>query len=233
MIDSPLLLVHICAATVGLLSGFLTMVLRKGSGLHKAAGNIFFVAMLLMSSSAVYIATFLHPIRINVVVGLLTVYLVSTGWWAARRKDGPTGMFDAGALLFVAMVGILGVASGFEAANSAIGMLDGIPAALYFVFGIIGLLHAAGDVRMLVRRSLSGGQRIARHLWRMSFALLIATISLYPGQAKLFPMWFRETRLMFVPHVLLLGAIAFGLVRVRTPRRAQRVVVDMEYEEAA
>jgi len=43
---NPLLMVHICGAIVGLLSGFMAMALRKGSGLHGAAGSVFSVSLL-------------------------------------------------------------------------------------------------------------------------------------------------------------------------------------------
>jgi len=49
---TPLLLVHICGAVVGLLSGYLAMLVRKGSGLHEAAGRVYVVSMLTMSGPA-------------------------------------------------------------------------------------------------------------------------------------------------------------------------------------
>ena len=62
MAMSPVLFVHICGATIGLLSGYMALLFRKGSGLHGAAGNVFFIAMLSMSASGAYIASFVHPI---------------------------------------------------------------------------------------------------------------------------------------------------------------------------
>lgn len=212
---SPLILIHICAATVGLLSGFTTIFLRKGSGLHGAAGSAFFVSMLTMSASAAYIAAFMKPNMANCVVGLLTFYLVATGWWAARRRDRGPGNFDLGALLFALAVGAAGLSFGFEAANSPTGMKDKMPAAIYFIFGSVALLCALSDIRMLVRGGLFGSQRIARHLWRMCLALLIATISFFPGQARNLPVSFRHTSLVYVPHLLLVGSMLFWIVRVR------------------
>jgi len=219
---TPLLLLHISAATVGLLSGYLSMGLRKGSGLHRASGSVFFVSMLIMSSTAAVIASVFKPIMLNVIVSLLTFYLVSTAWWASRRKEGGTNAFDLGALVFILAVGVSGIAFGFEAANSPTGRKDQMPAALYFFFGTVALLCAVTDVRMLVRKGLFGTQRIVRHLWRMSLALLIATLSFYPGQAKLFPKWLRETNLLMTPHVLLIGAMIFWMVRMSARKRAQR-----------
>lgn len=219
---SPLLLIHICAAVVGLLSGFLTMAFRKGSGLHGAAGNVFFVSMLIMSASAAYLAAFRKPNMMNVVVGLLTFYLVATAWWAAKRRDGGASPFDFGALLFVLAVGVAGVGFGFEAANSPKGTKDGMPAAAYFIFGSVALLCASSDLRMFVRGGVSGSNRIARHLWRMSLALLIATLSFFPGQARQLPEWLRENNFLYVPHLLLIGSMVFWMYRVRFRKRLPR-----------
>lgn len=217
----PLLLLHICAAVVGLLSGFMAMALRKGSSWHGAAGTVFFVSMLTMSSSAVYIATFIHPIMINVVAGSLTFYLVSTARRAAKHREGGIGMFDRAALVFALGVLVAGFVFGLQALGSPKGTKDGIPFIVYFIFGSVALRCAISDVRMLRRGGAVGAQRIGRHLWRMSGALLIATLSFYPGQAKLIPMWLRETNLLFVPHVLLIGSMIFWGVRMRGRRRMQ------------
>jgi hypothetical protein len=219
---TPLLLIHICSASVGLLSGFLAIFLRKGSGWHGAAGSVFFVSMLTMSSSAAYIAAFHRPNAVNVVVGLLTFYLVMTAWRAARRRDGGTGLFDWTALLFILGVAAGGLISGFEAAGSPRGMKDGMPAAIYFVFGSIALLCGVTDIRMLVRGGVSGAQRIARHLWRMSLALLIATLSFFPGQARQLPDWLRQAGWMYVPHLLLVASMLYWIYRVKVRKRVQR-----------
>ena len=224
MLYLPLLFLHIIAAVIGLLSGFMAVVLRKGSGLHGAAGTVFVVSMLCMSTTAVYIAAFLHPVAINVVAGLLTFYLVSTAWRAAKHRELRAGVLDLGALLFVLAVGLGAITVAVEAAGSASGSRDGIPAPVYFIFGSVALLCAIGDTRMFLRGGVSGGRRIARHLWRMCLALLIATLSLYPGQAKLFPMWLRETNLLFVPHIFLIGTLIFWAVRMRRRSRAERHV---------
>src|SRR5437870_175363 len=99
---STLVVIHICGAVIGLLSGSLAMIFRKGSSLHRIAGNFFVVAMIVMAGSAAYIAEFLHPIRINVIAALLTLYLVTTGWWWGKRRDVRPKAFDVAAFLFIA-----------------------------------------------------------------------------------------------------------------------------------
>lgn len=94
MLTAFLLTLHVCSATVGLLSGFLAMVLRKGSGLHGAAGTVFFVSMLSASGSGGNLAAFIHPNSANLMASALTFYLVATAWVAARRREGKPGLFD-------------------------------------------------------------------------------------------------------------------------------------------
>ena len=228
----PFLMLHICGAVIGLLSGFAAMALRKGSSWHGAAGTVFFVSMLAMSASGAVIATFLRPNRLNMTVALLTLYLVSTAWRAARNRERGTGRLDVMAFLFVSAVGLSGIMAGIEAAGSPKGTKHGMPAAAYFVFGTVALLCAFTDVRMLRRGGLVGTQRLRRHIWRMSLALLIATLSFFPGQAKLFPPALRSTGLLFIPHVLLIGAMAFWMFRYRA-RRVARAVHTAEVSASA
>ena len=216
------IIIHACGAIVGLLSGYAAMLLRKGSGLHGAAGSVFFVSMAAMSATGAYIAVFYRPNRLNMVVGLLTLYLVVTAWRAARQREAGTGPADVGAFLYIATVAATAIFTGLEAANTPRGMHDGMPAPIYFVFGSIALLCAVSDVRMLRRGGVSGGARLARHLWRMCLALLIATVSLYPGQAKLLPLSVRESSLVFAPHLLLVGSMVFWWFRVKRRRRIVR-----------
>ena len=60
---SPILLVHICAGTLGLLSGTAAMSFRKGSPRHVLAGRVFVVSMLTMAVVAVYLAIVRHRTR--------------------------------------------------------------------------------------------------------------------------------------------------------------------------
>ena len=217
---SPILLVHVCTAMIGVISGFAAMIFRKGSGLHGAAGAVFFVSMLTMSASGAFIAIFMHPIMINVVASTLTFYLVATAWVAAKRRNAVTGAFDVGALVFI--LGVTGAAMTFgvmAASGRDPSVMKGFPPAGYFIFGTVALLHVIADVRMLRRGGVAGAKRIARHLSRMCLALFIATMSLYPGQARLFPKAWRDTNLLFLPVILLIIATIYWMVRVSRFRR--------------
>lgn len=218
--SSPFTLLHVSAATVALLSGFLAMALRKGSGLHGAAGTVFFISIVNAAGAGLYLALFgTRANSGNVIGSSLTLYLAATAWVAAKRRDRKPGLFDIGALLVAVAIAITCAVWGIEAANSARGSKDGYGAVFYVVFGSIALLFGLSDVRMLLRGGVFGGKRIARHLWRMSTALLFALLSFYPGQGRLFPKWLRDTNVLYVPAVLVAGAMLFWLYRVSIRKR--------------
>jgi uncharacterized membrane protein len=89
---SPILALHICAGTVGLLSGAVAMSFRKGSPRHVLAGKVFVKSMLTMAGGAVYLAIVRHQPN-NIGGGILTFYL--SDWngmvdrQAQRRRDEP------------------------------------------------------------------------------------------------------------------------------------------------
>ena len=65
-----------------------------------------------------------------------------------------------------------------------------------------------------------GTRRLSRHLWRMCFALFIASGSFFLGQAQLIPKPYRNFALLAIPAFAPLVAMAYWLWRVR--RRSYR-----------
>ena len=212
---SPLLILHICGAIVGLLSGTAALIFRKGFRVHRAAGNVFFISMLVMSGSGAYLAAFVKPNIGNVFGGVLTFYLVATGWLTVKRKEGQTGLPEFALLLIALAQGFGGLLLGWEAARSASGLKEGYPPMLYFIFGCVGLLFAAFDVKMLVRGGVSGAQRVARHLCRMCVAFLIAALSFFLGKQQHFPEAIRGSQILNAPMILIVVVMIYWLIRVR------------------
>jgi len=215
MAYSTLLIFHICGAIAGLLSGTAALIFRKGSRPHRTAGNVFFVSMLIMSATGAGIAAFIKPNMGNVFGGVATFYLVATGWLTVLRKEGETGLTEFGLLLVALAAGCGGLLYGWEAAHSATRLKEGYPPGPYLVFGSLSLWAAALDVRMLVRRGLSGVPRIRRHLWRMCVAFLIAALSFFLGKQQHFPHAIRGSQILNVPMVLILIVMIYWLIRVR------------------
>lgn len=207
MVLHPVLyFVHIGMGTVALLAGAMALFTRRGSRVHRASGNAFFGSMLAMSATGAYGAIYV-PEMLTVVVGVLTFYLVATAWITVRRKPGETGLFEYVAPLVALTAAAGGFYFGAEAAASETGLKDGFPAGAYFFFGSVALIAAIGDVRMLARGGVKGARRIVRHLWRMGFAMFVATGSLFLGQPQVFPEAVRKTEILILP-VLVVTAVA-------------------------
>jgi hypothetical protein len=68
MMDSLILAIHVCGGVAGLLSGTAAMSFQKGSSPHGQAGSVFFISMLTMGSTAVYLG--------NPFGGAIAIYLV-------------------------------------------------------------------------------------------------------------------------------------------------------------
>lgn len=204
---SAILVIHICGGVAGLLSGVAAVLFRKGSSRHAKAGNIFFISMLTMGSTAAYLG--------NVFGGFFSIYLVTTGWVTGKYKGGKTqtGIFDWGAVLFGLAIGVPIVIHGLGVVSGSIPPQPGVPIGMPLFIGAVVLLAVAGDVRMLVRGGISGRKRVARHLWRMCFGLFIATGS-FLGQKRVVAfVGGPELFLILAPLPLVL--MIFWLVRVR------------------
>jgi hypothetical protein len=224
---SPILIVHICGGTLGLLSGTAAMSFRKGSPRHVLAGKVFVASMLTMGVFAVYLAITRHQPN-NIGGGILTVYLIGTAWLTARRRDGETSRFDWVVLLIPLALGILTWMNGIKVVRSGASSQDGVPVGMSFFMGSVMLLAAAGDLRMLLRRGVLGAKRIARHLWRMCFGLFIASGSFFLGPSNRplrllsavrvgqhLPPALFSTTLYLILTMLPLILLIFWLIRVR------------------
>jgi hypothetical protein len=214
---SPILILHISGGTVGLLSGFPAMFLRKGSRCHSVAGTIFAISMLVMATCATYLAIRKSEVG-NVVGGLTTFYLISTAWLTMRRKEPQAGPFDWVALLLALALGGLILFGGFRKLLNP-SFHDGAPIGMNFFMGSILLLAAAGDIRMILRGGTSGAQRLTRHLWRMCFGVFIAAGSIFLARPHLFPIIIQKSGILPFLTVLPFLVMIFWLLRVRFAKR--------------
>jgi uncharacterized membrane protein len=211
-----ILFLHIAGGTVGIISGAVALLSRKGGRSHRIAGTVFLVSMLIMATIGAAASPFLPvPSMTNVAAGTLTFYLVATGWMAIKRENGRIGRFEKGGLDVA--LGIVAASTSFIliALNSPSGKIDNMPPEGFFMFALVGAIAAAGDLKMILRGGVSGSARIARHLWRMSAALTIASGSFFLGQQRVMPVSMRGSPWLFVPVIAPLLLMVFWLIRVR------------------
>jgi uncharacterized membrane protein len=217
------LVVHIAAGALGLVSGYVALYAVKGARLHRRSGMLFVYAMLTMAVVGMALAVLRDAgPRINIPAGLLTGYLVVTALTTVRPATAASRRVDRVAMLVALGVGLTDI--GFGVSALASGRRVGILAIPYFLFGTVALLASAGDLRTVRAGGRTGSARLARHLWRMSFALWIAAMSFFVGQAKVIPAPLRIPRLLPLPGLVVLATMLFWLWRVRGRRVVRGVL---------
>lgn len=209
------LIVHIVAGSLGLISGFIALYSAKGAALHKKAGIVFVCTMLTMSTAGLSIALVrgVAPM-INVPAALVTASLVITALTTMRPPSPTARWLNLVAMITLLAVGLANLVFALQAFANG-GQRNGIPAFPFILFGVAGTIAGVGDLRMLRSGPLHGARRIARHLWRMSFALFIAALSFFIGQAKVIPEPIRIMPLLALPVLMVLVTMFYWLWRVR------------------
>jgi uncharacterized membrane protein len=228
------LAIHILAGTLGLIAGYVALYSAKGALLHRRSGQVFVYAMLTMCVGGLLIAVVrgVAP-EINVPAALLTSYLIITALTTVKPlpvASRAARSLDVTALLIAAGVAAVMLSFAGEAIANG-GTRNGMPAFPFIMFGTIGLLGTLGDLRVMRTGPLTGASRLARHLWRMSFALFLAALSFSVQVMKMLPKSMRPPGLIALPMLLVLGTMLYWLWRVRI-RRSLRGIVGVGVPDA-
>ena len=220
------LVVHIAAGTLAIVSGFVALYAAKGARLHRKSGMVFVYSMLTMSILGAWMAALRdkEPAS-NIPVGVLTAYMVFTAMTTVRPLPAASRWLNLAGMLVALTLGLTLLTFALEALVSADGTSHGLPAFPFFLFGTIGLLASAGDVRMMRSGSLQGASRLVRHLWRMCLALALATFAFVPRLGRRIPEPYRNTALLSLPVVVVLLTMVYWLWRVRSKRSYRSAAV--------
>jgi hypothetical protein len=218
--------IHVAAGSLAVVLGFIALFVKKGGTLHRRSGLLFVYAMLVMGASAA-ILEFLQGAGVtNVVAAVLSMYFVGTALTTVRPPSRWTRAINISALTVAVGLALAAIVGGVKAVNDPGLSPGGVPfrtiGVMSFVLAAALLLAAAGDVRIMRSGMPRGGRRLARHLWRMCFALFIAAGSFFSIRervAKILPEPFTTGPMRALPILLLFGAMFYWLWRVRRPVR--------------
>jgi hypothetical protein len=216
-----LLPVHIVAGGLAIILGGVALVASKGATLHRRSGLLFVYAMLTLGISGSVLALRQSLTNPNVLGGFMSAYFVITALTTVRPVSIWTRWLNSTALLVAVALTLVEVGLGFKALASPGGTINGIPFFMPFFLAIVTTLAAAGDIRMLRSGALRAAPRLARHLWRMCFALFIAAGSFFSIRervAKVLPEPFTTPAMRALPVALVFVAMFYWLWRVRARR---------------
>jgi uncharacterized membrane protein len=205
------LIAHITAGTIAVLTGATALISRKGARVHRAAGKVFVFAMAGMGVTAAIVGA-RDPS--NAVAAVLVIYFVGTAWLTVWRGERRGRRVELCAFVMATTVAGLGFWSAYLIATGAREAAN--PYILYaslFVNSAIALA-ALGDLTVVLRGGVNGGHRLARHLWRMCFALFIAVGSFAAQGLKALPAILPAPQVLLAAILLVLFTMAYWLVRV-------------------
>jgi hypothetical protein len=214
---------HVGGGALGLVSGSIALSARKGGPLHRRAGTVFVVSMLVMAVFACYLAIVMPDQLVNVFISIFALYLVATAWLTVRR-NGSSRIAEKSALIVSIILCAPFAILAFQLAAGLTPMFkSAVPfkgAVLIAIYGFTAVLALAaiGDARLVLSGNISGAARISRHLWRMCLGLTLAAGSGFTnGFARLLPGPYHVPTAFFLPQFIPLALMAFWLIRVRFP----------------
>lgn len=216
---------HYGAGLIAIWTGFAALVVAKGGSAHKRLGIVFTYSMLYMGVVASGIALY-EGKSTSVVAGLVVAYLVVTATTTVKPLRVGSKPVDLALMLVAIMVAALSLWTGYVVLSLPGRQLNGVPAGVQLFMGTVFLLAAIGDARMMRAGGITGPRRLARHLWRMCFALFIASGSFFLGQMNFVPKPLRIVPLLGALGVAPLVALLYWMWRVRLRKRLSGMILD-------
>jgi hypothetical protein len=220
-----LLPLHIATGGLAIILGAVALSVKKGGAIHRLSGLLFVYAMLVMGASAAILSLLEGRAAGNVLAGVLTAYFVGTALTTVRPVSSWTRRINAVALTVAVVLAAGCVLSGVRMINAPGRDSNGVPfqtaGVMSLIVATVLVVAAAGDLRTIRVGLPGGGPRLARHLWRMCFALFIAAGSFFSVRervATLLPEPLTTGPMRALPILLLFGTMFYWLWRVRGRR---------------
>ncbi|WP_462163314.1 hypothetical protein [Pseudoalteromonas xiamenensis] len=213
-----LLIFHITMGTIGIISGFCVIGIKKGNALHKRIGRVFFITMFFMGLSGCLVAWVKH-IPLSMLNGGLVCYLVLSAFMAMRRNTAALIKLSKGLFVFGLLL-VTGYSSYFYFALGASSTLNGgFGPSAFAVFGLITVYALGEDLCYLLSNRVSKRFMLIRHLWRMLFPLFMASAAVFLGQAKHFPVLLVKNGVLIIPVAFVLLCLFYWVGKTWVQKR--------------
>jgi uncharacterized membrane protein len=211
-IIQPILFLHIAGGVLAVASGYAALFAPKGKWLHRRAGVLFVWAMVAMGVGAAIVG--LARDKVTWLGGMVVIYYVLTGLRAVRRST-PTRT-DLALTAFGVAIAATSLLLTVRYTISPTAESMKIPSPLALLTPTMLSIALSGDLRERRFGPLSKNQRVGRHLWRLCYAMFVATSSFFLGQARVIPQPLRIWPVLLVLALLPLPVMFYWMGRVRS-----------------
>ncbi|HMQ69028.1 MAG TPA: DUF2306 domain-containing protein [Ignavibacteria bacterium] len=195
------LTLHIMGGSVGLFTGTINLVRKKGDKKHKLTGKIFTWGMLTAGFSALVLSV-MHPNYFLFMVGVFTIYMVGTGYRYIYIKllgsDRRPAIIDRIITASMLLAGLLFIGLGIK--NLIAQNYFGI---VFIVFGGVGLSFVKSDFDNYKGKAKTKNYWLLAHLQRMTGAYIAATTAFLVVNAKYSPVELPGVVVWLLPTAIL------------------------------
>ena len=204
--------IHAPAGTLALVTAVVAMCAKKGSALHRKAGSCFTASMMVMLVSGIAAAYLKNSIG-DMMLGAIVMYTVFTAWLTVHHKKNEIGLLEITALIWV-------VGFAITAFAMSMGWREEVAPFAYLIWGGLAILFALGDIRNLYHLGLSGTQRIIRHVSRIGFSLVWATLAFTDKIVKMMGANVKSMQgeqlllIVGIPTMLILITILYWITKI-------------------
>jgi len=200
------LILHIVGGAVGLLTGLVNVIRKKGDKNHVRIGKLFFFSMLTAGLSSLVLSV-LNPNYFLFMVGVFTLYMVGTGnryiQIKIRHQNNQPKRLDWAISITMLTAGVVFICLGTYS------LINANSFGLVFVtFGLVGLLFVRQDFKNYTGRAEAKNFWLIAHLQRMMggfiaalTAFLVVNAGHLPSQIPGFLYWLLPT-IIFTPLIV-------------------------------
>ena len=215
MIALVLLVIHIAAGSVALLTAFVALVTPKGGVIHVRAGRVYAIGMTLIFLTAIPLAILGASVFL-LLIAFFSFYLVFAGWRFARNRSRRPQAVD---WIAVAILGLTGIAMwGYAVVLALSGAANWIT---LVAFGFIAVALSVADGLFFnqgrgSRRRPAPHLRIQRHLTNMMAGTIATITAVMVVNVSMNPVWVP----WLLPTIVITPLIIWW--NVRTALQARR-----------
>lgn len=192
------LILHIVGGSVGLLTGMLNILRKKGDKNHKLFGKIFLISMLTAGISSLILAS-IHSNYFLFMVGVFTLYMVGSGQLNLNRHNNTTyKRLERTITSLMLLAGILFVGIGVLILTKT--NLFGI---VFITFGCLGLFFVRQDFKNYKEKSPIKNYWLVAHLQRMTGGFIAALTAFLVVNEKYFPEQIPSILYWLLPTIVL------------------------------
>jgi len=162
-----LIITHAIFGSLGLLTGLVALIIKKGSVTHKRFGRLFYYVMLLTAGLALFVSILPgHESPFLFVVGIFSSYFILTGYRAIRFKNMTPTLFDF-IISWVMIITGLAMLSVPMIVSKELNIV-------LAVFGLAGLMFSVQDILIYKKREVLRQSWLKIHLGKMAGAYISA-----------------------------------------------------------